>query len=220
MKKKWKILNSIVLGYLVLVCILGMTFKQITFGWGLADLVGYIILIGGTILHSILTFFLRNKKEGKKAILTIFFLMFSIFISLKATIWRGNEYSWNGSLFYLPCPSKIEIKDEDLKKEILIQMCSMEYHSMFSGKWNGEEIEEINGEVKIPNELKTYIDYPISKILIQSSSRLKKEDDEIKEKKYFELDSLRLNKEYILAGELIKIINRKPMFKVRIKNNR
>lgn len=220
MSKKWGILNLVVLGYLILICILGMTYKHISFGWGLGDIFGYIILIAGTILHSILIFVFRNKQEKSYSVLAITFLMFSIFISLKATIWRGGEYSWNGSLFYLPCPTEIEIKNRKIEKEILIRMCSMEYYSKFSGKWNGKEIEEINGEVKIPEELKKYIKYPINKILLQSASYDQFEGDNFKKKYYFKVDSLKLNKEYNLVGEVTQIINGKPMFKVKIKNRK
>ncbi|NJO92901.1 MAG: hypothetical protein HC831_30980 [Chloroflexia bacterium] len=64
-------------------------------------------------------------------------MLFTVLIILNATIWRGNEYSWNGSIFYLPCPTEIKVNNQNTEKELLITMCSMDYYSEFSGTWDG-----------------------------------------------------------------------------------
>ncbi|MDR2204751.1 MAG: hypothetical protein LBE36_01130 [Flavobacteriaceae bacterium] len=117
MTKIWKILNLIILGLLILICILGI-FYNITFGHGMGDIFDYFILCAGTIIHLILTLVARKKGKSWHMTLTMLFLIFIILISLNATIWRGNEYPWNGSIFYLPCPEKIEIKNDNIDKKL------------------------------------------------------------------------------------------------------
>ncbi len=41
----------------------------------------------------------RKKSNSFHAILTLIFLIQTIIIVLKATIWRGSEYPWNGNVF-------------------------------------------------------------------------------------------------------------------------
>lgn len=216
MNKRWKIFNQIILGYLILICFLGVFYKHISFGWGLGDIFGYTILIGVTILHSVLTFSLRKKSQITHIILSIIVLIFAIGISLQATLWRGGEYSWNGSLFYLPCPSKIKIQDDKTEKELLIRMCTMEYYSKFTGIWNGRELEQIEGELKIPEKLKPYIELPVKKVFLKSATFYQTEvNDKLEKKPYFKLDTLEVNKEYSFSGEIGEIIDKQPMFIVK-----
>src|SRR5688572_24019327 len=155
--KFWKISNLIVLGLLILICVLGTFYKHISFGLGLGDILGYIVFYIGTITHLILTIISRKKGLTRHLFLTSIFLTFTIFISLYATIWRGHEYRWNGSILYLPCPTKIKVENKDKKSEILIQMCSMDYNSEFSGIWDGKKMTIKDGDIKIPNELEKFI---------------------------------------------------------------
>jgi len=99
MKNKWKIANLLVLAVELILCFISLFYKQISFGWGLGDIFGYLILFGATIIHVIVTFNSRKKGKKRHFYLTILFLILLVVISLAATIWRGSEYPWNGSLF-------------------------------------------------------------------------------------------------------------------------
>ncbi len=100
MNKIWKIFNLIVLGILCFICALGTFYKHIAFGWGLGDLLWYLFMYVALLTHAILTIISRNKPVNRHKYLTIIFLVFTIYICLQATIWRGSEYSWNGKIFY------------------------------------------------------------------------------------------------------------------------
>lgn len=216
-KNFWRITNLIILGFLIAICFAGTFYKHISFGWGLGDMFGYMMLYGVTIIHLLLTITFRNKRNLGYEYLTIIFLVITIYISLKATIWRGGEYSWNGSIFYLPCPTKIIIENEKEEKELLVRMCTMEYYSDLTAIWNGQEMKDLKGEIKIPDQLKKYIDYPIKSIFIQSDYNNRVDNGDIKKVYNFELDTLKVNNEYKLSGEIIKIVNSKPVFIMRIK---
>jgi hypothetical protein len=97
-----KALNTTILVVGIFLCLGGFIGFQIAFGHGLGDIVYYAILFPVTIIHLIWT--IRIRKATHWAIflipLTIFSLTTLLFC-LKATIWRGPEYSWdNGNLFY------------------------------------------------------------------------------------------------------------------------
>ena len=96
----WTISNLIILVYLIIVCLLGTFYKHISFGWGLGDILGYFVLYGITLAHLILTIFYCQEGILQYKYIAISFFIISVYISLKATIWRGREYSWNGKLFY------------------------------------------------------------------------------------------------------------------------
>ena len=215
----WIISNLIILGFLILICFLGIFYQKISFGLELADLLGYIVLFGITLTHLTLTIYFWQNSISQYKYLAISFLIIAVFLSLQATIWRGNEYSWNGSIFYLPCPTKIIIKNQKEKKELLITMCSMQYNSSFTATWNGKEMENIKGEIKIPDPLKEYVNYPIKNILIQSYLNHTFEDKSSNGYSNFKKETLSVDKEYILLGEVIKIVDSKPMFKVKIKKS-
>jgi hypothetical protein len=218
MTKFWKISNAIVLGLLVLICGLGTFYKHISFGLGLGDMFGYLVLYLGTLTHLILTLISRKKGSQRHSILTFIFLTFTILIVLNATIWRGNEYKWNGQLFYLPCPSEITIDNQEIQKEELITMCTMDYYSKFSGNWNGQFISITSGSIKIPEELEDYIKRPINKVEIEpeyNDWHFMETGEKINLN--FNKDTLQTSFNYELDGEIQAIRNEIPVIKVRIK---
>ena len=206
MTRVFKTLNLIVLGLLILICGLGTFYKHISFGKGLGDMFGYLVLYTATITHLILTLILKKRGVILHIILTMTFLLITILISLNATIWRGSEYSWNGSIFYLPCPTEIKIENNNTEKRRLIQMCTGEYWSEFSGIWDGEQIIIKDGEINIPNTLKTHIKKPIIRVEIETDVW-----------QNFNKDTLRVNYDYSFSGKVGAIRNYQPVMKVSIK---
>ncbi|PBQ34679.1 hypothetical protein CNR22_23855 [Sphingobacteriaceae bacterium] len=95
----WKIYNWVILSFQVLILVVGLLFGKIAFGWGLGDLFWYGLIIVSILTQLILTLIFKNNFNRLR-ILTIIFLLFLFFISLRATIWRGSEYKWNGNIFY------------------------------------------------------------------------------------------------------------------------
>ena len=184
---------------MIFLCSIGTFFYHISFGLGLGDLFGYAFLYFVTIIHLILTFKLR-KKENAYIFLSLIFLTLTILICLKATIWRGPLYKWNGSLFYVSCPNQIPIKNGQTEKQILVTMCTGDYEFNFSGKWNGKNIELQKGNVIYPQELKKYINFPIKLINIE------KENEGIYGNPHLK-DTLQTNKIYHLNGKISKITN-------------
>jgi hypothetical protein len=213
----WKISNLIVLGGLIVICGLGTFYKHISFGLGLGDILGYLILYAATITHIVLTLVSKNKRAIRHIILTVTFSTFTIIFSLYATIWRGHEYAWNGSIFYLPCATTLKIENESTEKNVLIQMCSMEYYSKFTGTWNGKQIIIKSGEIKVPKDVEAYIESPITKIDIVADSWSTIENDSIINKPRFYKDTLKLNYEYSGTGEIIAVKNHHPVVRVTIK---
>ena len=71
MTKFWKITNTIVLGLLILICGLGTFYKHISFGLGLGDMFGYLVLYLGTLIHLILTLISRKKGSLRHTFLTL-----------------------------------------------------------------------------------------------------------------------------------------------------
>ena len=218
MTKFWKISNAIVLGLLILICVLGTFYKHISFGLGLGDMFGYLVLYLGTLVHLILTLVSRKKGSLRHILMTIFFLTFTILIVLNATIWRGNEYRWNGHIFYLPCPTEITINNQEIQKEELITMCTMDYDSEFSGNWNGQFITITAGDIKIPEELEEFIQRPITKVEIEpefNDWHFRETGEKINFN--FNKDTLQTNSNYDFDGEIRAIRNKIPVIEVRIK---
>lgn len=215
-----KILNLIVLGLLIAICLLGTFYKHISFGLGLGDIMGYLVLYIGTITHLILTINSRNKGINRHLFLVSIFSIFTISIALKATIWRGHEYQWNGSVFYLPCPTNIKIDNQNIQKKLLIQMCSMDYYSKFRGVWDGQKMTIIDGEIRIPGELEKYVKRPISVVEIEPEFWEKFENDIIIKEYRFDKDTLKVKEIYNLKGEIMEIRNDIPVIKVIINNSR
>jgi type IV secretory pathway VirB3-like protein len=216
MAKYFKISNLIVLSILIFICVLGTFYKHISFGLGLADIIGYLFLYIGTIIHLVLTIVNRKKGAFRHLFLAIIFLIFTVTIILNATIWRGNEYSWNGSIFYLPCPTEIKVNNPNTEKDLLITMCSMQYYSEFSGTWDGDFLTIENGEIKIPEELEKYINRPIEKVKIEPDFHEIIESDKLTKEFYFNKDTLTLG-EYKFSGEISAIRDMIPVVKVRIE---
>jgi hypothetical protein len=100
MTQIWKIINWIILGTQMIICALGTFYKHIAFGWGLGDLLWYGIMYILLITHLIITIRMQKQKSLNYLPLVLFFTITTIFICLRATIWRGVEYRWNGEIFY------------------------------------------------------------------------------------------------------------------------
>jgi len=220
LKTTTKILNHIVLGILITISFLATFYKEISFGFGFRDIIGYMILYIGTIMHFILTITSRNKGLNRHIFLVSIFLPFTILLSLKATIWRGQEYRWNGNIFYLPCATNIKVDNAELQKNLLVQKCSMEYDSEFSGFWDGQKILFKDGQIKIPKDLEKYIKVPISSIEIEPELYEKFENDTVIKKFWFNKDTLKENEIYNFRGEIVEIRNKIPVIKVIINNSR
>lgn len=205
----------ILLGVLIFFSISGLIGK-LAFGNGLGDIFYLLTLWGVTIIY-LIGFLVNRNRNGELFVISLIFTVPTIWIILMATIWRSSEYSWNGEIFYIPCRTEIKIEGEEREKKEILTMCSMTYYFNFVGTWNGKEMENINGEIKIPQKLKKHLDYPIEKILIEPAY-LDRFENGVKTKAYrFNLDTLSINKEYKLGGEICKIVDRKPMIQVRIK---
>ena len=215
----WKRVNTVVLSYLLLVNLLGLTYGQISFGWGLGDGFAYLLLWGVTLFHALLTAVHWKKKDGRWIFLSLVFLGFALWFSLRATIWRGAEYAWNGHLFYVPCRTEIVIRNavgEEAKKIKTISMCSMTYFSEFTGKWNGTQVELTAGELKIPELLERYLDDPVATIWVTPKYDRQKIDSTYQFDNDFEVDTLQRGREYPFEGTIYEIIDRQPVFELRI----
>ncbi len=189
---------------------------KVAFGHGLGDIFFLLFLWGLTIIY-LIAFLINRNKSTRLFITNILLTIPMIWIVLTATIWRGGEYSWNGEIFYIPCRTEIQIENKEKHKKEILTMCSVTYYSDFTGTWNGKEMENINGKIKIPQKLKRHLDYPIEKVLIQPAHSNQWKDG-IKTKIYrYNLDTLIINKEYTLGGEICEIIDRIPMIQARIK---
>jgi hypothetical protein len=91
----------------------------------------------------------------------------------------------------------------------------MEYNSEFKAIWDGQFMKIEEGELKIPNDLKEYIKYPID--IIEIEPELGNHIIGQSERKpKFVTDTLRLNRVYNLEGEIVKINNSRPVMQVRI----
>lgn len=211
----WKVANILVLCLLLLICGLGIFYKHISFGYGLGDILAYIILITGTLIHLIITIRFFNRELKYHILTTLFFSFFASMTLIFATIGRGSQYKWNGQLFYMPCATEIKIENTTYKESVTIKMCSMEYYSKLTGTWDGEYMNITDGEVKIPRELNKQLDFPIKKIEIEFSS-----NDEKKAiadgSYYFNKNVLIINKPYTFQGEISAIKNRVPVFTAKM----
>ena len=96
----WKLTNYFVLTLQIVICSLGTFYKHISFGAGLGDIMFYALIYLLLLLQIVLTLILRKKNKTVFRTLTLIFFSTTVLIVLKATIWRGNEYPWNGHLFY------------------------------------------------------------------------------------------------------------------------
>lgn len=94
MKKLIKIVPILILG---LISILLQTGK-VRFGYGLGDIVYHGITYIALIMYSIILFFGEQIPERIKMLFIILFLLFSIYLMLSMSIWRGGEYKWDGNI--------------------------------------------------------------------------------------------------------------------------
>ncbi|MEM1002039.1 MAG: hypothetical protein AAGH46_05275, partial [Bacteroidota bacterium] len=72
-------------------------------------------------------------------------------------------------------------------------------------------------EIKIPHKLKRHLDYPIDKIFIRPYYSDIIKNGIMTSVSRFNLDTLKIDKEYKLGGEICKIIDNKPVIRVKIK---
>lgn len=199
--------NYIILGFLVFLCLLGTFFKQVSFGLGLGDFIGYLVLYITTLAYLILTLILRKKRTKILFPISIIFFFLTIMICLKATIWRGSEYRWNGQLFYIPCLKEILIKKENFQETVAVSMCTGYYNSKILGKWNGNQFKVIKGNVEYPKEIKKYINLPIKLINIEKMNEGVYGNSFVK-------DTMKINMEYNIEGEVSKIVYGIPTIKL------
>ena len=216
MQNIWKYLNYIVLFFLIFLCFFGTFIRHITFGWGLGDLMGFAFLYFTTILHLILTIIFRNKTSKWHKFLGLFFLIVMISICLKVTIWRGSAYRWNGSLFYVPCRTEIEVKNKKDKRKIAVEMCTGNYESKLIGTWDGKFFYIKNAQTNLPPKLNQYIKFPIEYVGIESYVS----DDSTIQHYEFKTDTLKFEKTYTFEGIIIRIENEIPIFKIRNLNQK
>lgn len=207
MNKFSKILNYIILGFLISLCFIGTFFKHISFGLGLGDMLGYAILYITTLIHLILILLFRKKGSILHFSLALIFLITTIITCLKATTWRGSNYPWNGQLFYIPCLKEVSIKNDKIDKTVSVTMCTGEFNSDFSGKWNGNYIELTKENILYPKELKKYITLPIKLTTIEI-------ENEGIYGNPLSKDTLKINKEYHLRGKISRVINGIPTIKL------
>ena len=123
----WKRINAATLAISWALFCVGAFVKTITFGLGLGDVLGYAVWFCGNAILLTARFFLRKRGARYQAPLACVSIAFTMLILLHATLLRGREYPWNGKLFYLSCPTEIEITEGKDQKQELITMCSMEY---------------------------------------------------------------------------------------------
>ncbi|MCL2651169.1 MAG: hypothetical protein FWD60_09135 [Candidatus Azobacteroides sp.] len=218
MLKLTNVLNFIVLGLILLIWVIAIFFERIVFGGGGADVFYWFAFFIATIIHLLLTLVWQLRKQGAilqivlHIILTVTFSTVLVLFVLQATIWRGGEYPWNGEIFYIPCRTLIKIENDDKEKEVIITMCSMEYHSYFVGTWDGKQMtikEGEEGKIKIPEKLEKYIKRPIAKVEITPELKLSYIPDDY----FFDKDTLKINQDYIFSGEVMAIRNYKPVIK-------
>ena len=93
----------------------------------------------------------------------------------------------------------------------------MDYNSEFKATWDGQIMKIEEGELKIPTDLKEYINHPIDIIEIEPElgNHIIGESER---KPRFVTDTLKLNKTYNLEGEIVRINNSIPVIQARINN--
>jgi hypothetical protein len=99
--KTIKVVNTAILLFEIFLCIAGFIGLHVTFGHGLGDLFFFAILYLITIVHLIWTLRIRKANKERFIAPVIIFSIIAFLFALKATVWRGPEYSWkNRKLFY------------------------------------------------------------------------------------------------------------------------
>jgi hypothetical protein len=211
-----KILNLFILISLISIAALGTFYKHISFGWGLADMLGYFGIYITIIVHLILTIKYSKSKSPTYFVLPFAFLHITIFICLTATVLRGSEYKWNGSIFYLPCPTEISIRNKQYNGNKLVKICTSDYNSEFYGSWKEPFIIIQKGQVEIPTELSVYVKYPITQVIIESDHTVFLESDSSDLTYDFCFDNLKEEVEYKMTGTITGIQNNIPIIKIKV----
>ena len=205
MVKLTSILNFIVLGLLLLIWVIAIFFERIAFGGGGGDVFYWFAFFVATIIHLLLTLIFEMKKQGAilqivlHIILTVTFSTVLVLFVLQATIWRGGEYRWNGKIFFDSCWTVINIENNDTEKIVITKMCKNQYESQFVGTWDGKQMTIKEGEIQIPKRLEKHIKRPIAKVEITPLYH------------EFNKDSLKINQDYNLSGEVSAVRDYKPV---------
>ena len=110
----WNIVNIAILVYGLSICLLSKYYKPVSFGWGLGDLIWHILMYLSVILHICIYLIALDRSSKSTSIIAIGFAVVWILFSLKATLFRGDEYKWNGKLFY-EHPSEVKLNQIDQK---------------------------------------------------------------------------------------------------------
>lgn len=91
------IINTFLLLLELLICLIPFTDYKISFGNGEGDFLIFSVIYIGVVIHLFWTIRLIRKKANCTLPVQIFSL-FTIFILLKATFWRGPEFPWDGDV--------------------------------------------------------------------------------------------------------------------------
>ncbi|MEO1514234.1 MAG: hypothetical protein AAFV95_04455 [Bacteroidota bacterium] len=100
MNNPWFLANLLVFGLSIGICLLEKYYKHISFGWGLGDLLWHMLLHIAMAIQVVLTIVYWNRGDVYHKYIALSFFAFLVLLALKATIWRGSEYPWNGRIFY------------------------------------------------------------------------------------------------------------------------
>jgi hypothetical protein len=200
-----------VLGLLIVICGLGLFYRHISFGAGLADYFGYLFLFIVTILHTRATLNTTDDRSYRRPAIT--YGLLATFIIIKATFWRGREYPWNGSVFYLECPHKIHIRNGSKDQNRLVGMC-YNYDSKFSAVWDGHYMHLDSGNIIVPEELHESLSKPFIKVaLITVGNSIPQGRDWHREA--YPLDSLKTSNRYKVEGVIDAIEDSIPVIYVQ-----
>lgn len=101
-----KIFNSFMILYFIFLILItiGNWNGYIRFGLGLGDLI-YLVLIVFIFFISLIVY-IRSLKRGSNIFtlgdktFIVFCILFSIFLLLKITVFRGDESLWDGKVFF------------------------------------------------------------------------------------------------------------------------
>lgn len=169
-----KQINKIVLGTLIGLCILS-TIGLLNFGHGLGDIVYIVPIILTTITHLVLTIVSSKRNyNGFYVPASIIFGLLCCLIFYKATIGRGGEFSWDGSIFFLKGNNiqtntqTEKIEDYDYKTTNETQSCDFEKH-LNSKTTPKLAIELYYNKAKYSEEPLSYFEY------LKSSDKNKRE---------------------------------------------
>lgn len=119
--KFFKALNLVVLAAEIFGCIGTYIGFDVVFGHGLGDVLYYAILYAATLAHLFWTFRIWKTVQLVTVLIPVcIFTIFIVLMGLKATIWRGPEYSWRNREFFFkhhlqyPAPTVI---NDDMKSQ-------------------------------------------------------------------------------------------------------